>query len=126
MRKESEREIVFLKLFNQNAWGSAASVANTGHTFFTALQTVTQMNDQASTRHANLSRRDSLIEQTEIHRTYWMSHGDTSAMNVQFIIADTQKLPIGESYGTEGFVDLPHRNIIRVDTGQFQELTDSR
>ena len=84
------------------------------------------MNNQTSTRHANLSRRDSLSEQTKIHRTYWMSHGDTSAMNVQFIIADTQELSIGDSYGTEGFVDLPHRNIIRIDTGQFQELTESR
>ena len=55
-----------------------------------------------------------------------MSKGHSSTVDVQFIIADTQELSIGEDHGTEGFVDFPHGNIILVHTGEFQELRDSR
>lgn len=54
-----------------------------------------------------------------------MSQADGSAMNVQLVWIDVQKLVVGDSDHAESFVDFPQSNVVLVRIGFAQQLSDS-
>lgn len=121
-----------LVLLNQNRRSTASSIADTGESKLSRVQIVHHVSNDPRPRHPRNrhiihSANQSMSMWRSIKEMFlklpdWMSEGNRSSVDIDFIGVDVQHLDVGQNDDAECFIDLPHGDVFFLYAGGLQDL----